>query len=277
MKIKVALAQMSSRLGAVKDNLKKHVYYLERAKEEDVNIVAFPELSLTGYLLKDLAYELSSECRVALKDLAEMSYGIYSIVGLVDESRTGIYRNAAAMVKDGTVLGIQPKSYLPCYGLFEEKRYFKEGGAEDLKVFDTDFCKVGIIICEDLWHPEPCELLARKGADVIFCIAASPIRGFYGSGGVTPVENAYDKLVGARAIENTVFLIFVNKAGAEDEEYFWGGSMVVAPDGRVIKRAKTLEEDFMVVEIDLFDVARVRRFSSFRDHNRDLHRVLAGL
>lgn len=273
----VALAQIGSRLGNVGKNEAKHLEYLERAKKIGAAFVVFPELSLTGYMLRDLAYEVAPECSKALKRIARASKNIYTILGLVDEPRLGIYQNAAALLHNGKVLGVVSKSYLPSYGLFEEKRYFKEAGPKNVKVFNTKYAKIGITICEDVWHPEPCEALARLGADVIFCISSSPIRGFYGSKGKTVVERAWEKILGARAIENTVYLVFVNKAGAEDEEYFWGGSSVIAPDGVEIVKAKHLDEDFVVGEIDLNRLVRVRRFSSFRDHHKGLHELLGRL
>lgn len=264
-------------MGNVEKNLEQHLELIQKARRSGAAFVVFPELSLTGYMLRDLAYEVANDCRKALRRIATSSKEIYTILGFVHELRPGIYQNAAALLYNGRILGVVPKFYLPSYGLFEEKRYFKEGGRKDLKVFSTKYAKIGITICEDVWHPEPSEALARSGADVIFCISSSPIRGFYGAKGKTVVERSWEKILGARAIENTVFMVFVNKAGAEDEEYFWGGSTIISPDGVEVAKAKHLSEDFVVGEIDLNRLVRVRRFSSFRDHHSYFHDVLGRL
>ena len=273
----VALAQIGSRLGNVEKNLEKHLEHVERARKNGAAFAVFPELSLTGYMLRDLAYEVADDCKKALKSVATASKGIYTLLGFVNEPRPGIYQNAAALLYNGKILGVVPKYYLPNYGPFEEKRYFKEAGVKDLKVFNTKYAKLGITICEDVWHPEPCEALARLGADVIFCISSSPIRGFYGAKGKTVGERSWEKILGTRAIENTVYMIFVNKAGAEDEEYFWGGSTIISPDGVEVAEAKHLDEDFVIGEVDLNRLVRVRRFSSFRDHHQDFHNLLRRL
>lgn len=105
------------------------------------------------------------------------------LVGVVEEPRLGIYRNSIAVICNGRLEGFVPKLYLPNYGLFEESRYFKEGDVGDVRVFEHKGLKFGTVICEDAWHPEPVELLARLGADLVFINSSSPLRGLYGEGG----------------------------------------------------------------------------------------------
>ena len=273
---KIGLAQIHSLLGDVEGNLAKHLKYIERAKEMKVDILAFPELSLTGYLLKDLAYELSDRCLGALREIERASKGMTVLVGVVEEPRYGIYRNSIAVVQDGKVAGFVPKLYLPNYGLFEESRYFKEGDVKDVRVFEHQGLKFGVVICEDAWHPEPIELLARLGADLIFVNSSSPLRGLYGKG-ETFVERVWEAINVTRAVENTVYIAFVNRVGVEDEECFWGGSMLVSPEGEILLKARKMEEELMVVDISTHVIRRARRFSSFKEHRRDIHEVLGDL
>jgi len=273
---KVGLAQIHSLLGNVEDNLNKHLEYIDRAKAHEVDVLAFPELSLTGYLLRDLAYEVSDKCLEALDEVKKASKGICVIVGLVEETRLGIYRNSLAIVQNGALKGFIPKVYLPNYGLFEESRYFTRGYARDLKLFNHKGLKFSAVICEDAWHPEPIEFLSRIGADLVFICSSSPLRGLYGKDD-TFVEKLWESMNITRAVENTVFIAYVNRVGVEDEEYFWGGSMVISPTGEILVRAKKMEENLLIAEIDLHTLRRARRFSSFKDHAIDLHRYLSEL
>jgi len=273
---KVGLAQIHSLLGNVEENLAKHLEYIDKARDLGVDILAFPELSLTGYLLRDLAYELSDKCLDALEEIRKASKGISVLVGVVEEPRLGIYRNSIAIVSDGQLKGFIPKLYLPNYGLFEESRYFKEGDVKDIKIFEHKGLKFSVTICEDAWHPEPIELLARLGADLVFISSSSPIRGLYGKGD-TFIERVWEVINVTRAIENTVYIAFVNRVGVEDEECFWGGSMVVSPEGEVIARGKKMEEDLVIASIDIYIIRRARRFSSFKVHRREIHEILGGI
>ncbi len=278
-KVRVALAQISSRIGDVQFNAEKHARFIREASSEGADLVVFPELSLTGYVLKDLAYEVAGPCREAVKRLAKEGNGVISVVGFVEEVRGGVLRNSAAVMGHGKLLVTVPKFYLPTYGLFEEGRYFAAGDPlRDLRVIDSPFGRFGVAICEDLWHPEPAEALVRMGAELLICIASSPVRGVgQGTGGEPWIAGAWRSIIEATALMNTVHVVFVNRVGPEDEEYFWGGSMVVGPDGAPIFKAPLYEEGLFFCELDLSENARARRFSSFRVHQRDFHRLLAEL
>ncbi len=254
---------------------------MKRLDGSDVNIVAFPELSLTGYLIKDVAFEVSDRCQEALAEISSsVARNQRCIVGYVRENKPGLIENAAAVVGTNRILGSTAKFYLPTYGLFEEMRYFSSGQpTRDLKVFSIGACRFGVIVCEDAWHPEPAEALARMGCDIIFCISSSPARGIHMTNKrkELPIELQWKTLLGAHALMNNVFMVFVNRAGAEDEEFFWGGSMVISPSGEVMASAKRFRDDLTVVDVDLREVARSRRFSSFKDHKERFHRVLESL
>jgi len=277
----VGLAQLSSRIGNVKENLKQHSEVMKKAEAEKVDLTCFPELSLPGYSLKDLAYEVADDCETALNTLARRTVdGQRVMCGFVKQDRLGLIQNSAAIMGYGKVIGTTSKFFLPTYGLFEELRYFVPGNPKtDLRIFESDKCRFGVIICEDAWHPEPIQVLARLGAEVIFCLASSPARGITKSepAGELPIESQWLSLLRAHALMNNVFIAFVNRAGPEDEEFFWGGSAVVSPAGETLARAKKDETDWVSVDIDLDDVKRARRFSSFRDYRAEFHEVLRDL
>ena len=277
----LGLAQLSSKIGNVRENAKHHVEVLKKAGASNVDLTCFPELSLPGYSLKDLAYEAVDDCEAQLNVLARKTVaGQRVICGYVKQDALGLIQNSAAVLGDGKFIGTTSKFFLPTYGLFEELRYFVPGNPKtDLKVFESDKCRFGVIICEDAWHPEPIQALARLGAELIFCLASSPARGI-GSiepAGELPIESHWLSLLKAHALMSNVFIAFVNGAGPEDEEFFWGGSTLVSPAGEILMRAKKDEEDWVTTDIDLDDVKRARRFSSFRDYRAEFHEVLRDL
>jgi predicted amidohydrolase len=278
---RIGLAQISSKIGNVKENTRRHLAVMKKAAAGKVDLTCFPELSLSGYSLKDLAYEMAGDCERELGAVARMTvHGRRAVCGYVKQDALGLVHNSAAVMGDGKVVGSTSKFFLPTYGLFEELRYFVPGNPKtDLKVFGSEKCKFGVIICEDAWHPEPIQALARLGAEVVFCLASSPARGIGKSDpvGELPIESQWLSLLRAQALMNNVFIVFVNRAGPEDEEFFWGGSSVVSPTGEMLARAKEDETDWVTVDIDLDEVKRARRFSSFRDYRAEFHEVLRDL
>ncbi|MBP1449041.1 MAG: amidohydrolase, partial [Thermoproteus sp.] len=213
--MKVELAQIRPYLGDVARNLEKHREIVETSSAD---CVVFPELSLTGYVLRDLAYELYRESEEAVRRLAEASGGRCVVAGAVREVRRGVLRNAAAVIIDGKIDYVY-KFYLPTYGLFEERRYFQRGDPRnDLKVFEHRGWKFGVLICEDAWHPEPAEALALMGADALLIPAASPMRRL---GRSLAIQENWEALLKAHALMNTVWAVFVNTVGGQEEEFFW--------------------------------------------------------
>jgi len=280
-KVRVGLAQISSKIGNVKENARQHVAVIKRAKTEKVDLTCFPELSLPGYSLKDLAYEVVDDCQVALSALARATgEGQRVVCGYVKQDALGLIQNSAAIMGDGKLIGTASKFFLPTYGLFEELRYFVPANPKrDLRVFENGKCRFGVIVCEDAWHPEPIQALARLGAEIIFCLASSPARGVSNSepSGELPIESQWMSLLKAHALMSNVFIAFVNRVGPEDDEFFWGGSALVSPAGEIRAKAKKDEADWVTSVIDLDEVKRARRFSSFRDYRAEFHEVLRDL
>jgi len=263
----IAVAQIDTAVGDVKKNIAKHLEYTRRAKEGGADVVIFPELSLTGYSIKDLNWNLALRVddTTALSDLLRVSDDCSVLSGAVEESTGyGIY-NAAFLFEKGRVQSVHRKIYPPTYGMFEESRYFSKGNT--VRAFDTAVGRVGVVICEDLWHVSLPYLLALDGAEVIFCMAASPTR-LTGSDPhlqIAQVNNEQHKAI-ARLL--STYIVFCNRVGYEDGINFWGGSEIISPYGDNIIRARFFEEDLVFAEIDPNDVRRARRLSRhFLDEN----------
>jgi len=251
--VKVAIAQTSCKVGDKKNNIEIMRKGIRQAKEKTADLVVFPELSLTGYVCKDLAYELAEPVpgpSVHLIEKETSKNNIHVIFGMIEKSSKAeaILYNTAILIGPKGFIGKYQKTHLPTHSVFEEKRYFRPGYAAP--VFETEIGKLGMIICYDIYFPEITRLLRLQGAQLIACISASPSirRGFF------------EVLTTARAMENTVFLAFANLAGIEDGLQFWGGSRIIAPSGSIIKQAKYDEDDFIMAEINYSDLERVEVF-----------------
>ncbi len=258
--MKIAVAQIDAAVGNLEKNIRRHVGFIKRAISKEADVVVFPELSLTGYSVKDLNWDMavSVAAPAAFKELAKLSKEITIIAGGVEEGDNfGLY-NAAFVFEDGEVYSGHRKIYPPTYGMFEEMRYFSPG--KSVRGFQSKHGKLGILICEDLWHISLPYILASEGAEVIIAIAASPTR-ISGAGEKLPnaVINTEHHKTYARLLSS--YVVFVNRVGIEDGINFWGGSEVVDPSGEVIAAAKLFDEDLVYAELNPDAVRRARRFS----------------
>lgn len=280
MRLKAAIAQVDSRVGDVQHNVRHHLQFAEKARRSGANLVVFPELSLTGYSLKDLTWEvaLDPEIDPVLAPLLKKSKEISIVVGLVESGRNhGLY-NAAIFLEDGRLKHLHRKVYPPTYGMFEEGRYFSAG--KEVRAFDSKHGRFGMIICEDLWHISLPYLLALDGAETIFCLTASPTR-LSGEQKELALARVNHEQHRAYARLLSVYLLWSNRVGFEDGVNFWGGSTITSPDGEIIVKGKEFQEDMIMAELDSHEVMRARRFSRhFLDENpelvmKELHRITA--
>ncbi len=250
---KLALAQIAPRATDKGGNLKLIEKATVDARKKGADLVIFPELSLTGYVVKDQIYSLAETIpgpsTQALEKLARKTgaHVIFGMPELSEKTQSTIY-NAAVLVGPKGLIGKYRKMYLPTHSVFEEKRYFRAG--YDAAAFDTELGKIGLIICYDIFFPEVSRLTRLEGAQLTVCISASPA-----------VRRAYfETLTVARALENTNFLAFVNLAGIEDGLQFWGGSRLIGPQGRILAKAKYDEPDLVISEVDYADIRPVEPF-----------------
>ena len=280
-RLTLALAQINTRLGDVEANLEKHLKLIDEARGRGADLVLFPELSLTGYGLQDLA---SSVARRPTSDdpvfrrLLKASREIDVLLGFVEADLRQRFYVSAAYLSQGEVLHIHRKVYLPTYGLFDEGRFFAMGN--QIRAFTTRFARCGVLICEDFWHASPPYLLWLDGADLMFFLSASPGRGL----------NQSQRLESARWVEQinqayaslfTAFVAHTNRVGFEDGLNFWGGATVFDPNGNLVARGPYHEEALTLAEIDLDQLHRTRaRLPLLRDERtaltqRELERILS--
>jgi predicted amidohydrolase len=278
MRLNLALAQIDTQLGVVEANLEKHLDYVKQARGADLLI--FPELSLTGYILQDLVPTVRARPNAddpVFAELLKASKKLDMIVGFVEEDQRHRLFNSAAYLSKGEVLHVHRKVYLPTYGMFDEGRYWAWGDA--IRAFDTPFGRVGMLICEDFWHASPPYLLWLDGADLLYFMSSSPSRGVNGG----------ERLESARWVEHvgqayaslfTNFVALTNRVGFEDGLNYWGGATVYDPNGEVLAKGPYHEEALTVTELDLDELHRTRaRLPLLRDERtalvqRELTRIL---
>ena len=280
MKINIGLAQFNTRLGDIPANLDKHLALIEQAKSQDADLLIFPELSLTGYALQDLAYDFALRPHQedpVFNELLSASQDIDLMVSFVHEDHRSRFYIAAAYLSSGEIRHIHNKVYLPTYGMFDEGRFFAWG--DSVQAFDTKFGRVGMLICEDFWHASLPYLLWLDGAEILLFASASPGRGLNedprlsSSEWVEHTNRAYAGLF-------TVFVAHANRVGYEDGLNFWGGSTIFDPNGDLVVRAPDFADSLTVTEIDLNQLHRTRaRLPILRDERtslvqRELERML---
>jgi predicted amidohydrolase len=267
-KIKLALAQISSKRESKSENLLKIEKLTLKAKQQGADLIIFPEMSLTGYVLLDQVYELAETIpgpsTQKIETLAKKTdmHIIFGMPELSENTQATIF-NTAVFVGPQGLIGKYRKMYLPTHSVFEEKRYFRPG--YEAVSFQTELGNIGLTICYDVFFPEVYRLIRLMGAQLIICISASPaVRRSY-----------FEILTSARALENTAFLAYVNLAGIEDGLQFWGGSRLVGPTGDVMAKAKYDEEDFVVCEVDFGDLKAAETFiPTLRDLRPELFEKL---
>ena len=270
MTFKTGIAQINPKLGDLGANLALYEEKIREARDNGVDLLVFPELSLTGYFLRDMvpnvALSLSSR---EMKHLREMSRDVAFVAGLVEESSDYRFYNSAVYFEGGEVRHVHRKAYLPTYGMFDEQRYFARG--DRIRAFDSKFGRLGLLICEDLWHPSTVYLAALDGALAIICPSSSPLRGI--TEGQLQDDNArYWELINRSYAETfSLYLVYGNRTGFEDGVGFWGGSEILDPFGKVLVKAKYYDEDLVVGEIALETVRRKRTVAPLlRDEDLDL-------
>ena len=276
---KLAACQLNPRLGDLQANLERHLQLATEAADAGCALALFPELSLTGYALRDQVHEVALAADDAFfAPLLELSRRIDVCVGFVEASAACLYYNSQAYLSGGQVVHIHRKLFLPTYGLLEEKRFFAKG--ESIRAFDTRLGRVGILVCNDWWHAAGAMVLAQDGATLLLAPADSPSRGLtadcaefgFGPGIRVDNENArvWYSLLAFHAKAQSTPILFCNRTSFDDGLGFWGGSSWWNPGG-VCQAALGAEEGLLVVEHDLDTVRRERIYSPLlRDEELDL-------
>ena len=279
-RLRIALAQVEPVLGDLAANLPMHLAWTRKAIAGGADMVIFPELSLTGYLLQDLV----SEVAITLTDtgpigpLLNMSRRIAMVVGLVEETQGHRYYNSVLFLEGGRIRHVHRKVYLPTYGMFDEGRYFAAG--DRLEAFDTRLGRFGLLICEDFWHPSAALILAQDGADYLLVLSAGPTERIDGRRGLTG-HTTWRDLVKVTAQMQTLFVVYANRVGFEDGIHFSGGSCVFNPFGEPLAEAGFLDEGLVLCDLERAALRRARTMSPLlRDERlpvlaREVQRLLA--
>jgi len=278
--LRVALAQIEPVLGDPAANVALHLSWARRAIGAGADLLVFPELSLTGYLLQDLVSEVAIplDDRGLLRPLLSMSRRIAMVVGLVEETSGHRYHNSAVFMESGRIVHVHRKVYLPTYGMFDEGRYFAAG--DRLKAFDTGLGRMGILICEDFWHPSTTLVLAQDGADYLLVISAGPTEGTDRRRGLIG-RTTWRDLVKVTAQMQTLYVAYANRVGFEDGIHFGGGSCLFDPFGEALAEGGSLDEGLVICDLDRSTLRRARTMVPLlRDERlpvlaREVQRLLA--
>jgi predicted amidohydrolase len=268
--IRVAIAQINPKLGDLQANLSLYDEKVRQGLKERAEFLLFPELSLTGYYLRDTVPSVALTMKSAeITTLKQLSRQLPFVAGLVEESADHRFFNAAVYFEDGEVRHVHRKVYLPTYGMFDEQRYFAAGNR--IRAFESKFGRLALLICEDLWHPSTINVAALDGALAVLCPSASPLRGVVDEQVQDDNARYWEMINRTYAETYSLFMIYGNRCGFEDGVGFWGGSEIVDPFGQRIAKAKYYEEDFIVADIPLESVRRKRTISPLlRDEDIDL-------
>lgn len=278
--MKAALAQIAPRLADLPHNLDLHEETVDRAVAQGAELVVFPELSLTGYLLMEATPEVAIRHDAPEMDrLRALSHRAALAVGLVEEAPGGRFFNSAAFLDRGEIVHLHRKVYLPSHGLFDEGRHFAAG--DRVRAFDTRFGRVGMLVCRDFWHLGPAYLLACQDVDVVCALSASPGRGALGDDGRFESTASVDLLGQVYARSFGCHVLHTNRAGVEEGVTFSGASEAFGPAGERLARAADCDPDLVFVDVDpaARRAARLRMpfLKEERPHLilRELQRVLA--
>ncbi|MGH2448480.1 MAG: NAD+ synthase [Chloroflexota bacterium] len=249
-RLRVALVQMNPTVGALVDNADRIIRSIGLAEQAGADLVAFPELVVTGYPPEDLVLkpEFIADNLAEVERIARSVGDITAVVGCVDSDGSDIY-NAAAIIQQGNVIGRHHKFFLPNYSVFDEQRYFKSG--DKWAVYVVRGVKIGVTICEDIWYPVgPGTLQAMAGAEVIVNINASPYR-------AGKHEQRY-RMVATRALDELSYVCYLNMVGGQDELLFEGASLICNSDGTRLAQAPFFQEAVLTADLDIEAVFSAR-------------------
>lgn len=249
--MKIALVQTPCSLGNKEENLSSMERMLGKM---EADLYVFPELFLTGYMVRDqtpqLAEEIHGESVQRVLSMAE-DRDVHILFGMatIDETVPGVIRNSAVGASPNGAVQVYHKNGLATFGPFEEGLYFAPG--KEPMMFEFDQTKVGVMICYDLFFPELSKWYALDGAEALICLSASPVTS----------RDMFEKIIPARAVENTCYVFYVNQVGCQLNQVFFGGAEAADPRGSRVAKNKYFEEDISVVELSssILDLSRRMR------------------
>jgi len=264
--LRLAIGQMECELGDLGANIERVSRLCEQAAADGCQMIVFPELALTGYAVGPGYSSASIHPRSPEVDrLKSLSKKIAIAVGFIEETEDAEFYNSAMYLERGHIRHVHRKVYLPNYRIFDERRYF--GAGRGIWAFDTQWGRMAILVCGDMWHMGMPYLAAHDGADILLVMAASSTEGLTPS---ISVRDVWEKMNLSCALTLSCFVVFANRVGVEQprglekELEFWGGSHVCAPCGKMLCQAKSGEEDLLTTDLDLNDLRTQRLILPFR-------------
>ena len=281
-RVSLALVQQVPVLGDVQANLETTCAQISAELEGGADLVVFPELNLTGYFLKDLTPESAVTLDgPEVRQLIEATGPGASVVGLVLESAEFSFYNAAVLISDGAVRHVHRKVYLPTYGIFMRTGYRGRTGifeVVELELGGGESWRLGILICEDLWHPSSAYLLSQAGVELLICPSSSPGRGVSSTEEELGSAALYGAVLRSYAQLFTVFTAYCNRVGFEDGYHFWGGSRLLGPEGQMLAGPLDDSPGVLHAELERSDLRRARvTYPLLRDERVDVVRRQLGL
>jgi len=265
--VRIVLAQIAPSLGNVRANFDLHLQEIDRARQEKADLVLFPELSLTGYLLKDLAegVALRPDTDRYFQELKTLSRDIGLVLGFVEEKERGLIYNSAALLAGGEILDVHRKVFLPTYGMFEEGKFFAPG--RNFRVVPTPWGKAGLMICREFLSHGAHYLLLAQGVELTLAVSAAPGRGLSEAEDFATAR-MWEVMAEAMSYFSGSFIAYCNRAGYEDGIAFGGGSFIFDPFGRRLVKGRPAERERIVQDIDLEDIRRARTVMPFLRDDR---------
>ncbi|MDE2986782.1 MAG: NAD+ synthase [Chloroflexota bacterium] len=250
-RLRASLAQINSTVGDLEGNAARIIDQIRESESIGSDLVAFPELALTGYPPEDLVLRRGfvEDNLATLRRVCDATSGLHvtAVVGFVDYAHD-IF-NAAAVIHDGQLAGAYHKQYLPNYGVFDEARYFRPGTG--VQLFDIAGARVGVTICEDIWYSSgPMQDQCLAGAEVVVNINGSPFH--------AGKSMQREQMLATRASDNAVLTLYCNLVGGQDHLIFDGGSTVFGPGGDLIARAPMFRDHLLTVDLDVEEVRQTR-------------------
>jgi predicted amidohydrolase len=257
MDCRLTIAQLNPTLGNVSANLEQHLSAVDAALAARSQLIVFPELSLTGYFLRDQTADLALDIEApVIARLVELSKKISIAVGFVERARDGRIYNSVAFLEEGRVLHVHRKVHLVTYGMFDEQREFAAG--DEFAAFDSKHGRFGLAICEDVWHVSSGYQLFLDGVDALLIPSCSPGRGVARGARELDSQRIWRTLLEAHALFFQTWIVYCNRVGWEDGVFFWGGSRVIDPFGAQVAMLEGFETGRIDTRISSHELRRAR-------------------
>ncbi len=245
--MKIAIAQIHPIFGQWEANIQKHQRYIDLAKNNGANLIVFPELSLSGYSLKELTPDLAVTLQDdRLEQIAQWSHEIDIVAGFPELIPGQGFAISSAYFHQGFILHVHRKVYLPINGMFDDLKDFRRG--KNIQAFHVNEWTLGMLICRDLWHADAVQALVFQKAQLVIAASAVPLRSIGEKG--PNIHGFIERTSRSYAERHTIYFAFSNRVGFEDGICFYGGSMIADPFGKVIAQAGYLEEELITADIN---------------------------